>query len=173
MPGIRETIFHWFHWWYCLLRFLWRSYFSLQFVFAFDVAWLCPPHFFPGMCSFGMASPPTRSHHLLTPSIHQVLSFLFLIPIDFFMEMKLCGGNYLKNWAQGYYNKKNLLIFSSITWQNKFPGAIVRSQSPGLFKTQLDKVMVDVLAEIPFAATRELKRKKYNKKIFFFSSIFL
>lgn len=84
------------------------------------ITWLCPPPSFPGMCSISTASSP-----LANPSVKCFL-FCFLTPIDFFMEVKLCRGNYLKNWAPGYYISKNFLPFSSIIWQNKFPGAIVR-----------------------------------------------
>lgn len=171
----RPLDLHGGHWWCCFLRVPRRSYFSLRPFFAVDVTWLCPPPFFPGMCSVSTA-PPLPSHQSLAPSISKVLSFLFLIPTDFFMEVKLCRGNFLKNWAQRYYIEKNLLAFRSSIWQNKFPGAIVTGQSAELFKTQPDKVMVHVLAGASwFQPQKNLKDKKTHtthKKIFLLNSVF-
>lgn len=73
-----------------------------------------------------------------------MLSFLFSTPIDFFMVVKLCSGNFLKNWAQVYQELPNVQ-FCYMTEQ--IPRSNRRGQQGELFKTHADNIMVHVLSE--------------------------
>lgn len=127
------------------------------------------------MYCLSIASPivshkPSFFIHLLSAFF---FFFLVLTPIDFFMEVKLYREDFLKNWIQEYYMKKNFLLFSSITRRNKFPGAIVWDQSHDSFKTQPDSQGECAVRNSLLSTTIELQRQKDNKRIFFCHLFFL
>lgn len=96
VASVKDCILHWFQWCCCFSRFNW-IYFSLQTVFSLDATWLHPLPLFPGRC-LSVLLPPTMPSSY--PPAKHFLFFFPLTSIDFFMEVKLCRGNFLKNWAQ-------------------------------------------------------------------------
>lgn len=135
----------------------WRGYYSLQLVLSFGLTWLCPALFLSWHVLYQYCIPYVPGSPYRNPSAKCVLFWFFYYYYYshwFLYESEIVQRKFSQELSLGILypkkKKKKVLKVTCITWQNKFLGAIVRDQSPDLFKTQTDKVTLDMLTEIPY-----------------------